>query len=332
MLLFLQSPKCLQLSNNEQNTFQLIIGSERKDGMSMCPMSFFHECSISSTCNYVIKIKKTSKCMGIQDLKQFGSIADDLLVWEKIPKRHLVLQALPTTQMVMTPRPYTTCKTLKQSGKGNGLYDIHLPTGNYRVYCIMDVNNGGYTFLSNTSLSSLNSTDMVYLFTDRQSVLLRILMMNGSQPYTVVKQYTDTGGLSVQLNNYTHYRRPKNVGISPYLYVGTLPKRNATKGTRQGFRSNDADIVFNNCDGNANNYFAFFARTNGKSPPSPSSVYERRGVAINWRKSAIDHGTRMPDDYFYFTEMGFGGCGCYTESTRWRTAVRPALSASVGMR
>ena len=194
----------------------------------------------------------------------------------------------------------------------------------------MDVNNGGYTFLSNTSLSSLNSTDIGYLFTGRRSVLMRILRTDGSQPYTVVTQYTNTGGLSVQLNSYTLYRKPKNVGISPYLYVGTLPKTNATKGTRQGFKSNGAEITFNNCDGNANNYFAFFGRSN--DIPSHSSVYEQRGVTVNWRKTAISNRIRMPEDYFYFTETGFGGCGCYTESTRWRTAVSPALSTAIGIR
>ena len=88
ILLFLQNPKCSQLSNKEQNTFQLIIGDERKDGMSMCPITFFHKCSFSNTCNYVIKVKKTSKCKEIQDLKHFENIAEDSLVWEKIPKTH----------------------------------------------------------------------------------------------------------------------------------------------------------------------------------------------------------------------------------------------------
>ena len=172
---------------------------------------------------------------------------------------------------------------------------------------------------------------MFHLFTDRQTVLMKILKLDSTQPYTVVQQYRYTGGLSVQLNSYSGHARPRNVGIAPYLYVGTLPAYYSSRTNPQGFRSNGLAMTYHNCDGNANNYFAFFARSNGQ--PAAHDGCENSGIIPNWRKSARNHGTKMPHAYFFFTEMHFGGCGCYSESKNWRYSTSsPAWSAAVGLR
>lgn len=38
-----------------------------------------------------------------------------------------------------------------------------------------------------------------------------------------------------------------------------------------------------------------------------------------WLNKILDHphGTIMPKNYFYFTEIHQGGCGCYEQSDRW---------------
>ncbi|XP_078371382.1 uncharacterized protein LOC144655036 [Oculina patagonica] len=46
-----------------------------------------------------------------------------------------------------------------------------------------------------------------------------------------------------------------------------------------------------------------------------------RGAAVNWRSKGIPitHPDRMmPNEFFFLTELHYGGCGCYSSSDRWR--------------
>ena len=203
----------------------------------------------------------------------------------------------------------------------------------HEVYCEMTTNGGGYTFISNETLSRLTQDDLKLIFTNKQDVLLRLLKPDGTQPYTVIKQYTDTGGVSVQLNSHHGYTRPRNYEISNYLYLGLLPNANASKGNIQGFISNGNSVTFTNCDDNKKNYFAFFAKPNDK-PPNYSGHYETQGVAVAWRGTSTQPSSneRMSSKYFLFTTVCFAGCGCYTESSAWPQSTHPALGTAIGIR
>ena len=220
---------------------------------------------------------------------------------------------------------------LKRAGFSSGIYNLRFQSGIHEVYCEMVINGGGYTFFSNVTLSKINQGDLDMVFTNHDDVLLRLLKPDGGQSYTIVKQYIDTGGLSVQLSKYSGYRKPGNSGIAAYLYLGLLPVADSKKGDTQGLKSNNMDVTFRNCDGNSNNYFAFFAKPNDK-PPKYNGHYEHQGLAVKWRGTAILHHSRLPRKYFLFTTIGFGGCGCYTESSAWSQSTHPALGTAIGVR
>ena len=235
----------------------------------------------------------------------------------------LLLQAKQPIKTVMS-----SCKSLKQNGRTSGLYDIQLPSGIHQVYCDMDTNGGGYTFLSNDSVSRISQSDVDFLLTNNQDVLLRILKPTGSQPYTVIQQYKDTGGLSIQYSNYVNYTKPTNDGMSSYIFVGTLPASFARNNENQGFISNDIQLYFRNCDKNPNNYFVFFSKR------KQVSLRSRGGnLGVRWRETARqDSLAKIPSNFFLFTEMHYGGCGLYSESVMWADTSAPAIGTALGLR
>ena len=214
------------------------------------------------------------------------------------------------------------------AGKKSGVYQILLPSGIFQVYCEMDINGGGYTFLSKDSLSKLSQSDIDVIFTNKSDVLLRLLKPDVSQPYTVIEQYIKTGGLSVQLNAFVSYTAPVNRIISDYLFLGILPKEYVRKNQVEGFISNGINITYTTCTVLGNNLMAFFA---AKTAVHTSPVGK---IDIRWRGTAKfpETSSQMPLDFFMLTELHFGGCGCYVESGSWPGRVNPANATAIGMR
>ena len=96
------------------------------------------------------------------------------------------------------------------------------------------------------------------------------------------------------------------------------------------FRSNGKSVSFKNCDANPNAYFALFPNhQEGNINPYHSSnlVYERQGVAVDWRNTGVpSYGHRqLPNNFLFLTELHFGGCGTYTSSDRWTDAFGTAI-------
>ena len=214
------------------------------------------------------------------------------------------------------------------AGKKSGVYQILLPSGIIKVYCEMDINGGGYTFLSKESLSKINQSDIDVIFTNKSDVLLRLLRPDDSQPYTVIEQYIKTGGLSVQLNASVNYTESKNYMISDYLFLGFLPGQYVRKYQIEGVISNGLDVTYKNCNGHKNNYMAFYAANTA----AVTSVLGN--IDIRWRGTAKfpETSSRMPLDFFMLTEVHFGGCGGYSESGSWPGRVNPANATAIGMR
>ena len=225
-----------------------------------------------------------------------------------------------------------TCKSLKMAGKKSGVYQILLPSGIFQVYCEMDINGGGYTFLSKESLSKLSQSDIDVIFKNKSDVLLRLLKPNDSQPYTVIEQYIKTGGLSVQLNAYNGYRRPMNYNISDYLLLGLLPASHSREAQVEGLKSNGRSITFTNCDGNPRNQLIFYTAENAYRNNTKSCDSTR--MDINWRGTAksAESSSKMPIYFYMLTEFSFGGCGCYTVSSSWSGRENPANATAIGMR
>ncbi|XP_065060762.1 uncharacterized protein LOC135688015 isoform X2 [Rhopilema esculentum] len=298
------------------SSYTLIIGEESDILLEAGCSTIFHICSMDETCTHVIRYRTTKEYKMAKDKTEIENLKEEAVVWEKVAIKKPI-----KTEM-------SSCKTLKQNGRTSGLYDIQLPSGIHQVYCDMDTNGGGYTFLSNDSVSRINQSDIDFLLTDNQDVLLRILKSNGSQPYTVIQQYNDTGGLSVQYSNYVNYTKPNNDAMSAYIFVGTLPASFARNNDNQGFISNDIPLYFQNCAKNPNNYFAFFSKRR------QVSLRSRAGsLGVRWRETALqDAQENMSPDFFLFTEIHYGGCGLYSESVMWADTSAPAIGTALGIR
>ena len=220
------------------------------------------------------------------------------------------------------------------------IYEIRLPSGSFEVYCEMGINGGGYTFIPPSIISQLQSGDIFYLLNRMDlasNVLLRISQPDGSQPYTVVEQFTNTGGISVLLNNFKGHTEPLNEFLGNYIFLGMTPAANASNRNMQGLKSNNQDVSFRNCDSNPNAYFALFPndqKIETSHYHRENLVYERQGVSVEWRRTAVRpfSGRRIPLEYFMFTEMHFGGCGTYSSSDKWLTATIPAHGTAIGLR
>jgi len=231
----------------------------------------------------------------------------------------------------------TSCSELPPSSP-SGMYSLRLTNGQiYRVYCEMGINGGGYTFIPREMMAALGRSDMKTLFRKPKDVLLRISRPDGSQPYTVISPLYGNA-LSVMLNGHQN-DAPKNkysLG-APYIYLNTVPAKYMRPKTKGGMRSNGKLVTYRNCDNAKRNQFTFFANLKEKKINNyhgGNLIYEQRGVAHDWRESAVNppSGSRMPLNFFLFTEMHYGGCGAYTSSDRWIKAKSPAHGTAIGLR
>ena len=214
----------------------------------------------------------------------------------------------------------------------SGVYKILLPSGIFEVYCEMDVNGGVYTFISSAALSKINQSDIESIFTDKSNVLLVLLKPDGSQPYTIIKQYIDTGGLSVQLNAFVGYKPPINHIISDYLLVGLLPANNFSKGQVVGLKSNGYSITYTTCDNTKSNLIALYSAKTAHDQAIRSC--DRTKFDTQWRSTAIlkNSSSIIPITFFMLTELRFSGCGCYVQSGSWPHRDSPANATAIGLR
>jgi hypothetical protein len=95
---------------------------------------------------------------------------------------------------------------------------------------------------------------------------------------------------------------------------------------------NNVNITFVNCDGNPNSYFALFPDFSEALPSSYAfgtsfPMYDSILAAL------LPNPSRrvIPDDYFMFFEIHFGGCGLYTQADA-RQNPKGVISAAIGFR
>ena len=212
----------------------------------------------------------------------------------------------------------------------SGVYKIYpLPNAApIDVYCELEIEGGGFTFLQGSLTLRSDAQQIVnILFKDKKNVLLKLQKRVGrNESYTLIQPHpnftsTDFG---VLVNSYSGYTAPKNKFMNQYILLGILPKSVAQNKNTQGFRSNEDTVEFKSCDKKSgNSLFAFMPNHNLQTPSSYHGfnlVYESRGFAVKWRSTGIPitHPDRMmPNEFFFLTELHFGGCGCYTSSDRW---------------
>ena len=211
----------------------------------------------------------------------------------------------------------------------SGVYKIYpLPNAEpVEVYCELAIAGGGFAFLAGSLTLRKDAQQIVNaLFKDKKNVLLKLQKNDDrSESYTLIQQHPNYTNFpfGVLVNNYTGYTKPQNQFMKKYIFFGIIPASAAENKNYQGFRSNKDTIEFKNCDSNPNSLFAFLPNHDLQRPFNHNTLnlpYENDGVAVNWRSTATlisNSHHRMPNKFFFLTELHFGGCGCYTSSDRW---------------
>lgn len=207
-----------------------------------------------------------------------------------------------------------SCKDIAISkGPVTGEYLVYSRTKqsqSFKVFCEFH-KTYGLTFISNTNAN----IDVNEFFEIKSNVVVRHLRDN-KQYDSILEQlamYADKP-LSVQFNSATGYKTPTNAKkMGPYLYLGFLDSTTSKAKTRQGYRVNNVDQTFTNCDANPNSYLAFYFNPKNNPPVG----YYRGCCYTQLMKTWLDVGVQvdsvreLPKSYFMLFEMHFGGCGGY---------------------
>ncbi|XP_052767928.1 uncharacterized protein LOC128208409, partial [Mya arenaria] len=170
----------------------------------------------------------------------------------------------------------------------------------------------GYTYIAKSTAGDL---DLRPLYTDTSTVRILHTRINGDQhsaDVTQIDRYQSIP-LSVQLTKNDGYKGIQNTNMSPYMFVGFLPKGEASQKTEQGWKVEGTEFKFKNCDANPNSYFAvLFNGANTGYTRYPGSYNSRQFAWKNLAK-AVANGQKLTDNFLSeFYEIHFGGCGGYS--------------------
>ncbi|XP_060583963.1 neurogenic locus notch homolog protein 2-like [Ruditapes philippinarum] len=225
-----------------------------------------------------------------------------------------------------------TCAEVYSSASSppsSGTYTLANAQGqSFRVYCLFK-SGYGYAFISNTINVDPN---LAQLFTQKTEVLIRHKRTNGQQYDATAAQITrySSKNLGVLYNSYSGYNQMQNGHMTPYLYVGFVPKSGVSHyHDTQGWRVQGRDYTFQNCDGNPNSYFTLLYNSQRKA--YGSYTHGKTDLLHVWYDYATATSTAdyIPDEYFASQfEIHFGGCGGYQTSTSFSGVA----GASIGLK
>lgn len=196
-----------------------------------------------------------------------------------------------------------------------------------KVYCEFDIAGGGFTFLPHSLTFRSDAQKIVdSLFKDKRNVLLKLkTRVNGSESYTWIQPHPNfiKKDFGVLVNNFSGYTTPLNRDMGKYIFLRILPKSIAKKSYEmQRFKSNGKITQFENCGWNPNSLFAFLLNPNGRTCKSYASNLrcKEKDDAAQWRSTAKPvtfPELKMPQEFFFLTELHFGGGGCYISNDRY---------------
>ncbi|KAH3883892.1 hypothetical protein DPMN_007860 [Dreissena polymorpha] len=70
--------------------------------------------------------------------------------------------------------------------------------------------------------------------------------------------------VSVQYSSHSGYSGPENIQMTPYIFVGFIPKSMTNRGAVQGWKVNGEELTYTNCDGTPSSYIVFFFNPSGQ--------------------------------------------------------------------
>lgn len=214
--------------------------------------------------------------------------------------------------------PWSCKEILKRDNLGvSGEYNLLTRSGIARVYCEMGLNGGGYTFLSAQTLGRLTDADVQEMFTDKTSFLLRVRNADGTQNYGVLNQLPIYSGYPLVIKKdsvQAGYSHPGYIGLigAPYLYFSFLP----TSPQRDilGIQVNGASVTYEHCGYVMASHFAFFPNFQERYV-GPHRHGSSPFLVKLLSKTILNPSCRgLPEPYFMFNEIHFGGCGVFTDT------------------
>lgn len=123
--------------------------------------------------------------------------------------------------------------------------------------------------------------------------------------------------MRLAISNSIAYSSPVNNVIigDPFLYFGFLPNSYSTTKQVQGLQVNGFRAAYNHCNDVAASHIALFPNFKEIAPGTsyyPDLVYTYLMSNLRLNPS----GRVMPNDFFMFAEIHFGGCGCYVQTNQ----------------
>ena len=203
----------------------------------------------------------------------------------------------------------SNCKQIKifNPQASNGLYDIATPNGKVEVFCEFELDQEGFTFLPRESLDIADNNFLKDIYLNQSIFLTRYLVLNQdiNQPYIFIQQleqYSDLP-ISISINQGSRLKYPGT--SSRFFAVSFYSKIIVQTSQMIGLKANGYLYNYTSCNNDTNHRFTFYQRLLNFNVSLPCSGYASFGKIVN---NGIDWKKIIPLNYFFTSEMYFGGC------------------------